>query len=182
MRRAICLALVSAVMTSAAAAAPPKPPPPPPVTGLYTTFTQTMPEIQLVETVAPDAGTFTTVKQVTKYAMYPQQVIEKVPYQIQEQVIVNGVPTTVTKTAYKEVVKTVAPVPQQLHKISKLWSVSSDTITDSAGKHLSKEEVFKRLQPGTAVLVLPIGQNLNPAWQQLLNKNAVLLMPGAGAK
>jgi hypothetical protein len=136
-----------------------------------------MPEIQLVETVAPNAGALTTITQGIKYVAVPKVIQEMVPVTFQEKIVENGVEKVVTKTVFQPVNKTVTEYQAQMQKVAKQWSIGADTATDVAGNKLAKDEVFKRLQPGMAVLVLPPGQKLQPALQRLFSKDAVILSP-----
>ena len=54
-------------------------------------------------------------------------------------------------------------------------SAQQDQAFDHTGANLTKEQVFQRLKPGMAVLLLPSGQNLQPAYKPLLSKDAVAL-------
>lgn len=122
------------------------------------------PKILLVESVAPDKGVVTVTVE--------KMVTELVPVTVEEKVVVNGVEMTVTRTTFQSVNKVI--------QIKQAWNASSNKAFDSGGQPLGKEELFKRLKVGDAVLVLAPGQKLAPAFQRLLSKEAVILEIAGG--
>lgn len=123
------------------------------------------PKILLVDAVTPDQGIVAIAVEKT--------VTEVVPVVVEEKVIVNGMEMIVART----VLQTVSKVVQ----VKQAWNAGANKAFDSSGQPLTKEEVFKRLKAGDAVLVVPAGQKLAQAFLRLLSKDAVILeSAGAG--
>jgi len=96
---------------------------------------------------------------------------------------VNGTPTA-EKVVKDGVEMTTAKEVEVQYPVTKWvpaqWHADKDRATAPDGTLLSKEVVFKRLTPGTAVLVMPGNVKLSPAQQRLFSKDAVILMlPGS---
>ncbi len=147
MKSAFLPALVSLAITCGALAQPPG-------------ELGVQPRIMLVDAVNPDAKSITLVDHVNVYKSVPKVV----PVTIE----VNGMKQVVNQT----VVETVAVL--ETRKIA--FTANGKNATDPTGNPITNEDLFKRLKPGIAVLVLPSVQKLSPAVQRLYSKDAVVLI------
>jgi hypothetical protein len=124
----------------------------------------TSPTFILVESVLPDQELI----HLNHVEMVPQIALKPVV----ETVVINGQEKQVTKvvqfTAYVPVTKT------------KPWSAKDAKAYDVAGNGLTKAALFQRLKAGDAVLWLPTGLKLDPMYQKLFSKDAIVLTPAGG--
>jgi hypothetical protein len=120
------------------------------------------PQILQVQKVDANANQVALVAQRTVF----KNVAKTVPV----EVIENGVKKTVNKLVTETV-----PV---IEYITLQWAADGKNATDIFGNALTKEEVYKRLKPGIAVLQLPPGQKLSTVLQRLYHKDTVILVIG----
>jgi hypothetical protein len=121
-----------------------------------------LPQIVQVQKVDANANQVALVAQRTVY----KTVAKTVPV----EVIENGVKKIVNQTVNEAV--------PAIEYITFQWAADGKNALDLAGKPLAKEEVYKRLKPGIAVLQLPPGQKLSTVLQRLYHKDTVILVIG----
>jgi hypothetical protein len=104
----------------------------------------------------------TGIDRANKIIGYTQTVV--VPVYREEIVVVDGKEVRQMTTGFENV------------KRDGKFALKGGKVLDAKGKELPEDEVWKRVKPGSAVLVSVFGPNIEPAYLRILRDDAVILV------
>jgi hypothetical protein len=117
----------------------------------------TTPTLATVADIDKDAGTCTLRTTIVKLVAVNQEVVENV----------NGM-------LVKKIVTVTRLVPEM--KDEKV-AIKGTPITDAEGNKIAEEDAWKRLMPGTTVVVSADGNKVDPAYLAAFKKETLVLQP-----